>query len=67
MADDADMSDERIELAVASARSIISEAANAMPDGGACECERCGEFSHRCVEVYSELICAGCRDRYGLP
>jgi hypothetical protein len=59
MADDIDLSNDRVMLATdAGIAAVRREAAN-IPKGRAGECKACGEYTKRLVTG----ICAPCRDR----
>ena len=63
MADEADISQVRIELLEASEIAAVRERAANIPAGVPGECDLCGEWSGRLVRG----VCAPCRDRYKLP
>lgn len=63
MADEADVTEERMEKEQAICLAELHRAAVGMPPGRAGECERCGEESPRLV--YG--VCARCRDKWRLP
>jgi hypothetical protein len=60
--DEADISDERIELAKEAALRDVREQAARIPAGKPGDCDLCGEYSQRLVGG----ACAPCRDKYGL-
>jgi RNA polymerase-binding transcription factor DksA len=63
MADEADISQARIEILEAAGVAAVREAAAKMPAGTPGECELCGEESPRLVNG----ACARCRDKHKLP
>lgn len=58
--DDADISDERIEMSLADAVRDVRKKAAAFIVGNPGECDKCGENMPRLVDG----ICCPCRDRY---
>ena len=63
MADEGDLTNDRIEILEAATVAEIREAAARIPKGVAGDCDKCGEYSLRLVRN----ACAPCRDRLGLP
>lgn len=63
MADDADVSQARMEREQALRERAPAERPYRMPFGPPGECDFCGEYSVRLVSG----ACAPCRDRRGLP
>lgn len=63
MADEGDLTNDRIEILEAATVAEIREAAARIPKGVAGDCDKCGEYSLRLVRS----ACAPCRDRLGLP
>ena len=63
MADEGDLTNDRIEILEAATIADIRDAAARIPKGVEGDCQHCGEFSKRIVRN----ACAPCRDRLGLP
>lgn len=63
MADDVDLSQDRIEITSSEAIKRIRDQAAVIPSGHPGECELCGQPSKRLVDE----VCAPCRDEYKLP
>lgn len=60
--DEADISEERAQLALDAELAKMRQQAAKIPQGKPGECELCGEWSGRLVAG----ACAPCRDKYGL-
>lgn len=60
MADIADITDDRIEIATNDAITESSRAVAAMPKGEPGDCDKCGETMPRLVNGW----CCRCRDKY---
>lgn len=63
MADEVDLTAERMEAEQSANLAEICRKAQAIPKGKPGDCELCGEWSGRLVNG----VCAPCRDRYKLP
>ncbi len=63
MADEIDVSTERIQHETDCAVDNIRKAAAELPPGKPGDCELCGEWSGRLIRG----VCAPCRDRFKLP
>jgi RNA polymerase-binding transcription factor DksA len=63
MADEADVTGERMAIQEAADIAAIRRKAEAIEPGEPGECERCGEDMPRLING----VCAPCRDRHKLP
>lgn len=63
MSDDADLTEERMEVEAAARIAEVHRKAAEIPTGEPGECELCGEESPRLVRG----VCARCRDKWKLP
>lgn len=63
MADEIDVSSERIQHETDRAVDNIRQAAAELPPGEPGDCDLCGEWSGRLIRG----VCAPCRDRFKLP
>jgi len=63
MADEVDLTNERIQAEQSANLAAICRKAAEMPKGKPGDCELCGEWWGRLVEG----VCARCRDKYKLP
>lgn len=70
MADEIDLTSDRIEFDVSVSAKLISEKAKEFDKGQPGECFLCGEEFSRVILVEKDgqqiLACGGCRDRYGI-
>lgn len=73
MADEIDVTNERVENETALLVADAARKAASIPTGYAGECYFCGEEKARVVPVFVpttqqvEDVCGGCRDKRGLP
>lgn len=63
MADEIDISNDRIEAENQRSIQAMREHAAKIPTGNPGECDLCGEYSLRLVNG----VCARCRDKHNLP
>lgn len=63
MADEIDLSNDRIQHDTDRAVDNIRKAAAELPPGEPGDCDLCGEWSGRLIKG----VCAPCRDRFKLP
>lgn len=62
MADECDMSDQRIEESISDGINEASRAVAQMPEGNPGTCDLCGDYFSRLVNG----ACGFCRDKYGV-
>lgn len=65
--DDVDITVEHMERVQSASLGMICEAAAKIPEGKAGDCNYCGDWFKRVVEVKHDIFaCGRCRDRHGL-